>query len=140
MTFLIGERLVGRAALTAAEIAEFARLSGDPNPLHHDEAYARATRFGGIIVSGPQIISLLLGLIPTHFGQRHQVALGLEFTFRFVQAVRAGETIRLEWEVVAAEPKASLGGEIVTLEGNVTDQNNRVVFTGTGKVLVTSTP
>ena len=138
MTVQVGERLVGRASLTPAEIAEFARLSGDPNPLHHDEAYARETRFGGIIVSGPQIVSLMLGLIPTHFGQTNKVALGLEFSFRFVQAIRARETMEMEWQVTATEPKAHLGGEIVTLEGEVTNQNDQVVFTGTGKILVTS--
>ena len=138
MTVQVGERLVGRASLTPAEIAEFARLSGDPNPLHHDEAYARETRFGGIIVSGPQIVSLMLGLIPTHFGQRNKVALGLEFSFRFVQAIRARETMEMEWQVTATEPKAHLGAEIVTLEGEVTNQNDQVVFTGTGKILVTS--
>jgi acyl dehydratase len=37
----IGERIVGQATLTTAEIAAFARMCGDPNPLHHDEAYAR---------------------------------------------------------------------------------------------------
>ncbi len=137
-TVQVGERLVGRTSLAPAEIAEFARLSGNPNPLHHDEAYAWETRFGGIIVSGPQIILLMLGLIPTHFGQSHKVGLGLKFSFHFVQAVRAGEMMEMEWQVIATEPKASLGGEIVILEGKVTNDSDQVVFTGTGKVLITS--
>ena len=138
VTVQVGERLVGQASLTPAEISEFARLSGDPNPRHHDEAYARETRFAGIIVSGPQIISLMLGLVPTYFGQTSRAVLGLEFTFRFVQAVKAGEGMEMEWQVTAAEPKPSLGGEIVTLAGKVTNQKQEVVFTATGKVLITA--
>ena len=138
VTVQVGERLVGQASLTPAEISESARLSGDPNPLHHDEAYARGTRFTGIIVSGPQIISLMLGLIPSYFGQTNRAVLGLEFTFRFIQAVKAGERMEMEWQVTAAEAKPSLGGQIVTLAGKVTNQKQEVVFAATGKVLITA--
>ena len=65
--------------------------------------------------------------------------LGLEFSFRFRKAVKAGETIALAWEVVAAEPKASLQGELVTLEGKATNPQDQIVLTGVGKVLVTDT-
>jgi acyl dehydratase len=56
----VGERLSSQMILSPEEIATFARLSGDLNPLHHDEAYAQQTRFGGVIVSGPQLISLMM--------------------------------------------------------------------------------
>ena len=42
--FHIGERITGQSKLTPAEIATFANMSGDHNPLHHDMAYARLTR------------------------------------------------------------------------------------------------
>jgi acyl dehydratase len=132
----VGERITGQISLTPAEIATFARLSGDLNPLHQDEQYAQQTRFGGIIACGPQMTSLMMGMIATHFSQGGAM-LGLEFAFRFLKAVKAEETIDMMWKVVATEPKASLNGEIVTLEGKATNQQGHAVLTGTGKVLVT---
>src|SRR5215472_3024869 len=120
ISITIGERIVGQATVTTAEIAAFARMCGDHNPLHHDEAYARGTRFGGIIACGPHLISLITGLLVTYFTQ-NSAMLGLEFTFHFLKAVMAEETIEMEWEVVGKESKASLGGEIVSLKGKTTN-------------------
>ena len=101
----VGERIVGQLSLSLEEIATFARLSGDLNPLHHDEDYARRTRFGGVIACGPQLTSVMMGLTATYFSQG-RVMLGLEFTFRFRKAALAGDTIDIVWEVVSVEPKA----------------------------------
>ena len=136
MVVRLGEQITGRAVLTPAEIAAFARLSGDPNPLHHDEGMARRSRFGGIIVSGPQVIALMLGLLPTYFGRTGQAVLGLEFSFRFVQAIRAGETMAMGWRVTAVEPAARLGGERVTVTGEITDAHGELRFTAQGTILV----
>lgn len=135
-TIRIGERISSKITLSLEEVATFARLSGDLNPLHHDEHYAAQTRFGGVIVSGPQLISLMMGLTATHFS-RETAMLGLEFTFHFRKAVKAGEVITLEWEVTSAIPKASLQGVLVTLSGQAMNAQNQVAITGTGKVLVT---
>ncbi len=136
MAVRVGEQITARAVLTPTEIAAFARLSGDPNPLHHDEASARQTRFGGIIVSGPQIIALMLGLLPAHFGRTGQAVLGLEFTFRFVHAIRAGETMAMAWRVTAVEPKPRLDGEIVTVTGEITNEHGELRFTAGGTILL----
>ena len=133
----IGERIVGQATLTTAEIAAFARMCGDHNPLHHDEAYAHATRFRGIIAGGGQLISLTTGLLATYFTQ-NSAMLGLEFTFHFLKAVMAEETIEMEWEVVGKESKASLGGEIVSLKGKTTNGRGEPVLTAVAKILVTA--
>jgi hypothetical protein len=53
--------------------------------------------------------------------------------------VKAEESILIEWEVVAAEYKRSLGGHLVSLEGKATDQQGEVILSGSGKVLVTTT-
>lgn len=133
----VGERVTSQMILSREEVATFARLSGDLNPLHHDEVYAQQTRFGGVIVCGPQLVSLMMGLTATYFS-RETAMLGLEFTFHFRKAVKADEMVTLEWEVVHIEPKASLQGVIASLDGKATNNQGQTVLTGKGKVLVTA--
>lgn len=132
----IGERITSQVALSLEETATFARLSGDLNPLHHDEHYAQQTRFKGVIVSGPQLTSLMMGLIATRFS-RETAMLGLEFTFRFRKAVKAGEPITMTWEIVSALPKTSLQGVLVDLDGRITNEQGQIVLTSKGTILVT---
>src|SRR4030067_3150938 len=66
----VGERFTEEARFSKEEIAEFARLAGDFNPLHHDEEFARANRFQGIIACGPQTASRVLGMTATPFCKR----------------------------------------------------------------------
>jgi 3-hydroxybutyryl-CoA dehydratase len=45
--------------ITTADIASFANLSGDHNPIHMDEEYAKKTTFGGRIAHGVISLGLL---------------------------------------------------------------------------------
>ena len=130
----VGAHIVEQVTLSAEEIARFATLCGDMNPLHHDEDYARQTRFGGVIACGPQLSSLMMGMTATHFS-REGAMLGLEFSFRFRKAVKAGETIFMDWVIVSAVYKASLQGELIELEGTALNQAGELVLTGQGKIL-----
>ncbi|HTP96299.1 MAG TPA: MaoC family dehydratase [Burkholderiales bacterium] len=135
----IGDRFTADIALNKDEIGEFARLCGDTNPYHHDENFAAKSRFHGIIASGPHLTSLWMAMVARHFS-RNTAAVGLEYAFRFRKAVPAGEPITLSWEVIAIEQKASLGGELVSLEGKVTNAEGVEFLTGTGLILVTPKP
>ena len=44
-------------------IALFTEISGDANPLHYDEAAAKATRFGEIVVQGGVTSSILNAVV-----------------------------------------------------------------------------
>jgi len=130
-----GETIEHRVTLSAADVSAFAHLSGDRNPIHHDEAFAAATRFGGIIASGPQTAGIFMGIVATHFSQRNAM-LGLEFAFRFLGPARAGEELSMEWRVVSVEPKPSLHGDIAKLTGSVRNAAGVEIVSGTGTVLV----
>ena len=131
----VGERFSRTLTLDARSIHEFAIAAGDHNPLHHDAAFARGTRFGGIIASGTHYVALLMGLVATHFSAEVAAA-GLEFSFQLKKPVRAGDTITLAWTVAEITPKASLKGDIVTLRGSITTQDEVEVLTSMGKVVV----
>jgi acyl dehydratase len=130
-----GERFRRRVTFDAESIRTFAEVSGDRNPLHHDEDAAAAGRFGTLIASGPHVTALMMGLDATYLSREHE-ALGLGFEFRFVRAVPAGITLTLEWTVASVEPKASLEGDVVTVDGRAIDDDGIVYVTGRGSNLV----
>lgn len=131
----VGERFTDEARFSRREIASFAKLAGDFNPLHHDEEFAKTTRFQGIIACGPQTASRFLGMTATYFSKKG-ASLGLEFTLRFRGPVRPDEQLMMVWDVVDVTVKPKLNGEIVKLEGRVTNPEGEAVLTGTGTVLV----
>lgn len=134
----VGETFSQQVTLTEADISDFARRCGDMNPMHHDREYAAKTRFTRILACGPHYTSLLMGLAATHFS-RQGTTLGLEFNFNFRRPVLVDDTITLEWQVSEVLNKGSLGGELISLIGKITNHLDKVVLTATGKVLVTPT-
>jgi acyl dehydratase len=131
----VGEAFSRRVTFDAASIRDFATRTGDFNPLHHDDEAAARSPFGGLIVSGPHVAALLLGLTATHFSQRC-APLGLDFTVRFVRAIRAGTTLDLRWTLERLEPKGSLAGHLASLAGQASDDERQVYVRATGLLLL----
>ncbi len=136
---LVGETFSKEVRFDALGIAEFGRLCGDTNPLHHDAAYAAASRFGSIIASGPQVTSLMMAMIAAFFASRGP-GVGLGFNFRLRSAVRAGETVTMRWRITAVKEKRSLGGRIISLEGEAVRPEGTVAVAATGEVLGMDAP
>ncbi len=132
----VGERFAQTVRFSAESIRAFADVVGDTNPLHHDEAVAARSRFGGLIASGTHSSALLLGLTASHFSRTAQ-PLGLEFHVHFHHAVHAGDTLELAWTVTRVQPKPSLGGDLVWLEGQARNQRGDVALAATATLLVT---
>ena len=51
-SFRVGERAEYVRTVTESDVTEFARISGDDNALHLDEAFGARTRFGGRVAHG----------------------------------------------------------------------------------------
>jgi len=47
----------------ATDIERFTEISGDHNPIHYDEAVAKASRFGEIVVQGGITSAILNALV-----------------------------------------------------------------------------
>jgi 3-hydroxybutyryl-CoA dehydratase len=136
----VGHHFSKTVTFDEASIRAFAEAAGDGNPLHHDAAFAEASRFGGIIASGTHHGALMMGLVATEL-TKFGAGVGLEFGLSFRKPLPAGATVRLEWEVTANEPAPRLRGTIAHLAGKVTDvADGTVVMTTTGKCLMLDTP
>jgi acyl dehydratase len=130
------DRFSTEVTLDPSLVTEFARAAGDPNPVHHDPAFAATTRFGRPIASSTHTTALLLGLTASHFS-RGASMVGLEFWVQFRRPVFADETIRLEWLVIKVTANARLGGDIVELRGRIKGQDGQTAVGAKGRVLVT---
>lgn len=131
----VGEIFTQRVLFDAASIRAFATLSGDHNPLHHDDAAGAASPFGTIIASGPHVVALMMGLDATFLSQR-ATALGLHFDFRFERAIPAGAQLTLEWRVTSCVHKPSLRGFVADVAGRAFDDAGVVYTTGHGSNLL----
>lgn len=93
--------------LTEALVNEFARMSGDTNPLHMDDAYASETDFGGRIAHGFAGASLFSRLVGMHLPGKY--ALYLSQNILFKKPMRIGMKLRVEGTVTQ---KIDLGNAI----------------------------
>jgi predicted Fe-S protein YdhL (DUF1289 family) len=132
---MLGESFEATLELPPDSIRHFATLVNDTNPLHHDDAYARASRFGSLIASGTQPTAHLMAMLAAHFSQYAQ-PLGLEFGIRLTRAVKAHDTLTMRWRVIEAKWKASLKGDLVKLEGDAINQLGETVMKATATIVV----
>ena len=128
--FSVGEEASLTKMITDEDIQTFARISGDTNPLHLDEAYARTTRFGGRIAHGMLVAGLISAVLGTKLPGPGAIYLGQEL--RFVAPVRPGDTLTAVARVEAWDDAKGR----VTLATEVTNQEGRPVVTGQAKLLM----
>lgn len=129
-SFTIGEKATLSRTVSEADIAEFARISGDVNPVHLDEAYARNTRFGGRIAHGMLAASFISATLGTRLPGPG--AIYLNQTLKFTAPVRAGDTITTTVEVLAYREDK----RIITLKTDCANQRGEIVVTGEAVLLM----
>lgn len=140
----VGERASRIVRFTGAQIAEFARLTGDSNQLHlHDDA-ARRAGFAGVIASGQQTTAQMMGLLASHFSrnddgvEREMLCLNVNFAFK--QPVLADNDMHLLWAVSSAEWHRKLEGLLVQLDGTATVGDGKPSVIGRATILVKAAP
>jgi 3-hydroxybutyryl-CoA dehydratase len=89
--------------ITAADIAAFAEVSGDHNPVHLDEAYAATTPFKGVIAHGIFVASQISALVAEQLPGAGSIYVSQTLSFR--RPVRPGDEVVTRVEVVGLEPK-----------------------------------
>jgi len=124
----VGEVARRSRTVTVRDIELFTEMTGDRNPLHYDEALAKASRFGGIIVQGGVTSGLLNALVAEDLPGPGSVFLHVDWDFK--APVGPGDEITAEAEVIdvhASKP-------ICTLRTTITNQDGTVVLDGTAVV------
>lgn len=130
--FVVGQSWVTFArTITDADLVNFAGLSGDFNPLHTDEEFARTTQFGGRIFHGPGVFSVAIGL-ESRLGLKDGTAIAfLGMTWNLKRPVLIGDTIRVEQAVAEVRPSRTKPDRgVVTFDVVVKNQRDEVCHDG----------
>ena len=104
--------------VTADDIEVFTAISGDRNPIHYDEAVARGSGFGEIVVQGGVTTAILNAVVAEDLPGPGTVFLNVNWNFR--APVRPGDTITGEVEVLETrddKPITKLRTEVTRDDG-----------------------
>src|SRR5690349_20700941 len=88
---LVGQRATRSRKVEATDIERFTEISGDKNPLHYDEALAKASKFGEIIVQGGVTSAILNAVVAEDLPGPGTVFLQVSWSFK--APVRPGDVI-----------------------------------------------
>ena len=141
---IMGESGRRAVRLSRDEIADFARITGDSNPLDHPTHVAQRARHGEIIASAEHTTALLIGLASSHFSRAGdgfgRELLCLDFNFAFKSPVFAEQQLSLSWQVASVEPHAGLGGLRVQVDGRAAVRHAAPCVVGRGTLLIKAQP
>jgi acyl dehydratase len=94
-----GDRASVDHVFTTEDVAAFAHLSGDVNPIHLDAGAARAAGFDREVVHGVLVTSLISRLLGTQLPGPGTILLGQELRYR--RPVHPGDAVRATVEVTS---------------------------------------
>ncbi|MBD0370106.1 MAG: MaoC family dehydratase [Pyrinomonadaceae bacterium] len=127
MSLKVGDTDSVTKTITDDDIRAFAALTGDNNPVHLDDDFAKTTRFGRRIAHG----MLSAGLISAVLANKLPGTVYLSQTLTFVAPVYPGDTITARVTVTRVREDKP----IVTLETICTNQKDEPVIRGEAVVL-----
>jgi acyl dehydratase len=110
---------------TMRDVEMFTEMTGDRNPIHYDVEMATASPFGGLIVQGGVTTGLLNAVVAEDLPGPGTVF--LETNWRFIKAVRVGETITASVKIEHVREDKP----ICKLETVVRNADGDVCITGT---------
>src|SRR5829696_4115683 len=130
MKFSVGDSAEVTKTIEQSDIDAFARVTGDHNPVHVDEEFAKTTRFGRQIAHGMLTASLISAVLANKLPGEGSVYLGQ--SLQFVAPVFPGDEVTA-WVTVkqVREDKP-----IVKLDTICMNQRGEVVIRGEATVLV----
>jgi 3-hydroxybutyryl-CoA dehydratase len=127
----VGDRAEFEKTVTADDIADFARVTGDTNPLHRDPAYAAKTRFKEPIAHGMLSAGYISAVLGTKLAPSC-CAVYVSQSLRFLRPVKIGDTIKAVAEVKGIEPEKRM----YTIETDCFNQRGEPVVKGEAVVLL----
>jgi acyl dehydratase len=120
----VGQKASRSRKVERTDIERFTEISGDRNPLHYDEAAAKATKFGEIIVQGGVTSAILNAVVAEDLPGPGTVFLQVSWSFK--APVRPGDVITGTVEITEVRPDKPMS----KLKTTVTRQDGVVALEG----------
>ncbi|MBV9216154.1 MAG: MaoC family dehydratase [Acidobacteria bacterium] len=130
MDIKIGDTFSTSRLVTDEIIRKFAEVSGDHNPIHLDEEFAKTTRFGKRIAHGMLSGAFISAVLGNEFKDRKIVY--LTQTMQFTAPVFIDDTVTTAAKVTNIREDKG----IVTLETICTNQHGVTLVKGEAAVMV----
>ena len=129
-TVEVGQKASFTKTITETDVVLFAGSTGDMNPFHIDEEFARRARFGKRIAHGMLVTGLISAVLGMKLPGPGTIYLRQELDFR--HPVYIGDTVTAVAEVLHVREDKP----IVTLSTNCYNQDEKLVIEGKAVVLV----
>ena len=127
---ILGVKTKFTVQINESTINEFARISGDHNPLHIDEQYAAKTQFGKRVCHGMLLASFFSRLVGMYMPGKN--ALYFSQTLNFQTPCFVGDKVTIEGEVI----DKSQSTRIITIKTTAYNQVGKCLVDGIAKVIV----
>jgi acyl dehydratase len=132
----VGDTWISPArTITETDVVQFACLTGDFNPLHVDQEFARSTPFGQPIAHGLLGLSYVAGL-GSHAPRMATLSFLRILEWNFVKPICFGDTVHVRTEILGIEPKARGRRAEITWQRELVNQAGDVVQIGRTLTLV----
>lgn len=132
MKLKIGDTFKIERHVTDELVRAFASVSGDHNPIHLDEAFAKTTRFGKRIAHGMLSGAFISAVLGNEF--RGMTIVYLSQTMKFTAPVYIGDTVTTTGTITAIREEKG----IVTVETICTNQLGETVVKGEAAIMAMS--
>lgn len=133
------EGVTAEVTVTKEMIRAYADLTGDHTPVHVDEAFAKASHFGGIVAHGLFGLSLADGL-KTKGSLKFPPGASLGWTWDFLRPIHAGDRVHVKYRIANMRPTKKPEWGILFVACDLINQSGEVVQKGEHKVMILRRP
>ena len=116
--------------ITESMVKEFSHVSGDFSPIHMDEEYAKSTSFGKRVVHGMLLASFISRVNGMYLPGKHGLYFSQNLEFR--NPCFIDDKVKISSIVI----DKSESTKILKIESKITNQNDKLLLYGLGKVIV----
>jgi len=128
--FKVGDKAWARRTITEADLINFAGVSGDFNPIHTDEEFAKDTIFKGRIAHGAFTASFISNVLGNQLPGPGGIYVRQDL--KFLAPVRVGDTITTRVKIIemVAEKKRLILSTVCT------NQEDKDVLVGEAELMI----